>query len=352
MEYRLGVNVKREEDSRYTHFFMVDPYAAGSTTENFYAKLKNHMKRVADYFHYCSNYPRLELIENAAEIRWFATVPPGSFLYSDCFGFFETIGFDPARIEEKIVREGDDPVYGFFNNTQKVHIYRSPPAHARTPLNSIFKVIAAGKQTRQRVIIEMGFRKEIHFPLTLEGQRGLSKTEAMHAIAELTDRALKLASLDDKAIQLHMGDDGEIKFESKAIHDCPVTLELTPRFPLDEYLKSPRLKIVFPMNDDRHYSYGTRKIDHDPLFNYYPISVVSISGGEAKHYLEGFGQVALLGHMVHHDNCVTLDGLTLCGGLQAVSVYFVDKNIKRMAFKENVNIYGTFHLEPLLPSRR
>jgi hypothetical protein len=83
---------------------------------------------------------------------------------------------------------------------------------------------------------------------------------------------------------------------------------------------------------------------HDPLDDFFPISIVSISAGSAVHYIEGFGKVALLAHLISKDNCFAVAPVELQGDVVSLTVFLIDKNLVRIRFKENMILYLSFDL--------
>jgi hypothetical protein len=354
MEYKLRLRVKRDEHAGRTYSrFFVDPFLSGSTTLAFAAKVDKFNQKAFARFPFSTAVPHLSLPEETEEEpdrSWKVMLPPGSFLYVDSSVFWETLGFAADLVTTRTLpllgRKETADVFGFWNDTAKVHVFTSGDVLGNEQLHTLHRMLMGAVKSKERVTMELGWRTNIVFPLALDGQRGLNDHEATHAMSELVDRALRIASLDDRAIALSMNEEGDLGFESKAIPDCPVTLELSPKFPLDEYLRSPGLRIVFPMNDDRSYNFKTRRVDQDPLEDSYPISIVSTSEGEANHFVPGVGYVALLGHLNSKDDCCRLPGVTLEGGdVTYLSLYFVDKNDRRVIFRENINLHFVFELE-------
>jgi hypothetical protein len=354
MEYKVRLRIKREEHQGRTYSrFFVDPFLAGATTLTFADKVARFNVKAFAQFPFATAAPHLSLpveTEEEPERAWKVSLPPGSFLYVDSSTFWETLGFDSDLVTVKAMpllgKNESVEVFGFFNDTAKVHDFISREVLGNEQLATLHGLLTGRVKVKERVTMELGWRTNIVYPLSVDGQRGLSNHEATHALSELVDKALRLASLDDRAIALSMSEDGDLNFDSKAIPDCPVTLELSPKFPLDEYLRSPGLRILFPMADDRSYSFKTRRVDQDPLEDHYPISIVCTNEGDANHFVPDLGYVALLGHLNSKDDCCRLPGLTLEGGdLAFLSLYFVDKNDKRLTFRENVNLHFVFELE-------
>jgi len=356
MEYRMRLTVKREDAGRFHSTYFTDPMGDGKTSATFAAALNNHNGRIREKFStYALRWPHMELSSAAGgeddeeERRWTVRLPPGSFLYTDAGGaFWGALGFQPEHVASRTVRflglksEGD--VWGFWNNTANHLTYYSSPVHGGEMIGILAKIQNGGTKIKTRVNMELGWESTSIFPLRLAGARGMTKTEAVHALSEMVDRSLKLAAVDDRAISIRTGDDGEIEFESRALPDCGVTLEMQPQFPLDEFLRAPGLRLIFPLSDDRSYSFRVRRMTHDPLDDFFPISIVSISAGSAVHYIEGFGKVALLAHLISKDNCFAVAPVELQGDVVSLTVFLIDKNLVRIRFKENMILYLSFDL--------
>jgi hypothetical protein len=349
----MKVTVKREGGERFHATYFSDPMGENKTSTTFATALNNHNAKIREKFSaYAVRWPNMELatVGEEDEQRWTVTLPPGSFLYTDGgAAFWGALGFENGHFSARRIKflgiQGEGDVWGFWNDTSNHQTYYSAPVLGGEMLGVISRIKNGGTKIKTRVNMELGWQPTSVFPLRLAGNRGMSKSEAVHALSELVDRSLKLSAVDDRAISIRTGDDGEIEFESRALPSVSgITLEMQPQFPLDEFLRAPGLKLIFPLHDDRSYSFRVRRMTHDPLDDLFPISIVSLSAGSATHYIEGFGRVALLAHLISRDNCIAVSPVELQGDFVSLTCFLIDKNLLRLRFKENMILYLSFDL--------
>ena len=351
MEYKMRLSIRREDDRRVYSSYFTELFAGTTNSLLVAAKVENFNRRMDNFFPFATNVPHLKLSDEPDRC-WKVILPPGTFLYVDLAYFWATLGFDPDMVKTVTLQlEGRNElaeVYGFWNDSPRLHTYSSPEVYGEELLGVLHAHLVQDLQNRprKRVTMELGWKKHMVFPLALEGQRGLSGHEAVHALSELIDRGLRLASVDDQAISLAMNEDDDLTFQSKTIPDCPITLEFVMLPPLDEFLKNPGLKLFFPLADERVYTFRTRSLTSDPLDELYPIAIVCTTAGEAKHFLPGFGQVSLIGHMANKDDCCRLEPMQLDSeSMRYFTLFLVDRNNKKIVFKENLYLNFVFEME-------
>ena len=361
MEYRMRAKVNRLPDdaTRFHSAKFVDPFAVGKTPVTFGARMAAYVANAEAKFNR-TILTRPSLGYNALnpdkpdEKYFFVTLPPGCFAYSPNVQLWGVCGFDPDKVQTRKVRllggGATDPevdVYGFFNDFPRTVTIASARVYENERLSATYEALGGGAV--KDILVEMGWKVSAIYPLSLGAPRGTSRAEAAHALSELVDRVLKIAGLDQRSITVTSGDDGELLFATVPIQGNPVTLELSPRFPLDEFLQSPNVKLIFPMDDDRTYSFRTRQVDHDYLDPLYPLSVVARNvGTETLHFIEKFGKVPLLAHMNNSHDCCRHSGVEIEGADERwISVYFIDKELKRVVFKEASELYIVLELSPV-----
>ena len=110
-------------------------------------------------------------------------------------------------------------------------------------------------------------------------------------------------------------------------------------------LDSPILN--FPLDHYQEQKISPCKADEDPLEDVYPLTLAVAGAGQAKHYVDGLGYISILSHM-HDRLSYHGTGVDFQSGVQHLTVYFLNRESKRVRFERGMNFFLTMAFEPLI----
>ena len=361
LTYRLTAEMKRTREASYFTDRYLNPFQLGQTPDKLGRNFKDHANEMAKKLPCFYELPRhgYEPVSDDdphGHKRFTVSLPPYSYVISTDPGFFPSIGL--ATYEKRPGRaNSDDPeaplreLTGFFNDTETTTVHHGSSFSGNEDMQVSYQVMVGSYPPTGSQKVESGWYP-IKRPLELPGARGTdlqTVTESMsklisaaHRVFRLTEGFLRVTREEDNVLELRAAGD---EWWGRAAEGHSMAIEFDPGLAYFLQLDSPTM--TFPLSQYQEQKLTPRKTGEDPLEDVYPLTLATVGGGPAKHYVDGLGYISILSHM-HDKLSYHGAGLDFESGVQHLTVYFLNRESKRVRFERGMHFFLTMAFEPLI----
>ena len=311
------------------------------TVQEVFTRVRTRDKPIKDYFEPIKTAPTLTY--NSTNKKVEVTLPPSSAIYTtDPLFFAGIMGMTnvETRTEKSSVAGGVDVVvYGFWNATLEEAILES---EEKVPPNTIFMDDLKTDKTITN------FPAQTHvFTAVGKTSQGYSiskrKADAATAAATIpilliTDRVHRLPKNLFKVV---LEDENTIAVTNAAYPGSTVTVTLDLFLSCKSFFAPTTL--AFELGSETTLRLKGESFGTSPFENRFPLTLLREEAGEADSYVNELGFVSVLA-VIEDETTVRATGVELGRGRQSVTVAFLDKYLKPIAFDKTTNVYLTFDL--------
>jgi hypothetical protein len=313
-------------------------------------KQYGHLKRVP--------HVRFELVEKTVgEIagamgRFVVSLPPYTSLYTDAFGLFETLGFNPPALKKfdgiSLMNHVGPVVaiWGFENESVDVVEQLGEPMSAYgEAMEELYHGFAEDKAVTDPKLELRVLREPV--TLALEHKSPLTKLHVAEALSTVLDDGLRVLSLDESFLSV-MPAGRFLVVRSREVEEdvsfSRVVVELSPT--LARFLQVESV-MEFPLHESKSYQLEP-KDENDFLDEHYPVYLVPEGTGNGTDwsYVEGRGFTSVMAVMKSPGEIMG-PGTLVYGDRDALKLTFLDRSFNPIMTMDPLTVYLTLELQSL-----
>jgi hypothetical protein len=276
-------------------------------------------------------------------------LPPHSAFYTTYENFFPAFLMAGQKTEErKIGGRGvmamNKKVYGFFNDLDSITTYESfdlilPEQTTFSLLDGYYKFMLKKTFSQDVAPKEVQLQVEVNDqPMVAFDQdtpTELSLEDVTSTLDVVMDQVRKKMNVSVPLLRVHNSPDGSVSLcnhQVERVPDYGVATHVTISQEMSDLMQLP-LNMVFPMDTVKYYRMKVRSRLTDPFVGLYPILLVAREiSGATRSFVEGLGDVPVLGMLRQGGQLPVSQGLTFENDRTRLTVEFYDKSFRQIVF--------------------
>jgi hypothetical protein len=283
-------------------------------------------------------------------------------MYTDCPGFWETLGFDEeddyvtfhnSRMKNSVVASDNR---GFVNRDAVILEVRSRAMVTMTEsLSDLYEVNAGEDGPWNRARLEFRFFTDV-LPVVLGEKKPLDKNNVVEGLSAVIDDGLQLLSVDQSAISVDITG-RYLHLRSKAFKKegqpmpgaeagkLTVVLDLNDK--LTDFLDLDDQRLMFPLDDARtHQAEPRDDAVFDALEEHYPYMMLPEGHGVSNNYVEGRGFTSVLA-LVTAPGEFLGPGIIFTGDVDHLYVTYLGNRLKPVTLRQSMTFYVCIDMQRL-----
>ena len=343
------------QNSRRYSFMIKTDVLDGNKPVKLSKKLGDHLVEASEAFPLQPDLPDLYYNQDDEEDPHFELTLPGrSAFYSASELFFIGLGFfkhEHLRQETREVggrrgqKKATKRVFGFFNTSTRVALFRGDTMHAGMSLNAnvlqVFRDTPLPATMQLQVELLDWGRQVIQLPPGEPRRLPATKQNAVRLLSMQLRRVAVVLGLRENTMDVISGAGDTVHISNRAFVHAGITLqiefnaEMASAYGLDE-----GQMLVFPLDQTRTYDLQVRSVKDNPFIGLYPVIMKASGFGHPISFVEGLGHSTVFAYLndAADKHPILTDGLMFATERTFVTIEFFDRNKQLIVFKDGHKI--------------